>query len=85
MSDGSELSWLQKQTIIPLQSRDPTAPTVRSLTTLSPDAIKENYSKLVVNLSAKRLGMSLQNALDIAAGTATRTPKPKRKNKHDSP
>ena len=43
---------------------------VRRITNLSPEAIVENYADKVRRLSAKRVGMSLGDALEIASGKA---------------
>jgi len=47
-------------------------PTVEKITSLSGDTIRRTYPHLVVKLSAKRDGMTLDNALAIANGTARR-------------
>jgi hypothetical protein len=56
--------------VLPLESDKPEAQTVRTITTLSADTQKRNYPHLVVRLSPGREGMTLRNALDIAAGRA---------------
>jgi hypothetical protein len=57
--------------IIPLESTKPEKVSVRSLTDLSPDTIKRNFSKYVVQLTPKREGMAMGDALKIAAGKAS--------------
>jgi hypothetical protein len=44
------------------------------VTSLNRDTVGRHYSHLVVKLSPRRIGMSLGNALDIAAGRAPRKP-----------
>jgi hypothetical protein len=67
--------WVKLQSAIPLQSKNPDVTTVETVTSLGPDAINTHYPDLVISLSDRRKGMSLANALDIAAGRARRTPK----------
>jgi hypothetical protein len=57
-------TWLELESIRPLK------PDVEEITSLPPDTIKRNYPKLVVQLSARRVGMKLRHALAIADGTA---------------
>ena len=46
--------------------------TVEQITSLSADAIKNNFPDLIVKVSKRRLGMKLRNVLRIAAGEVTR-------------
>jgi hypothetical protein len=62
------LTWLQLETIIPLETTQPGITTVKTLTTLSPDTIEREYSDYIIKLSARRRGMKMRNALKIAAG-----------------
>jgi hypothetical protein len=71
MSDNAP-SQLQLKSIIPLDGEK--TPTVESVTSLNRDTVGRHYSHLVVKLSPRRIGMSLGNALDIAAGRAPRKP-----------
>jgi hypothetical protein len=86
VSDNSDnpLSSIALRSIIPLEvkakdkdkDKDKTeGPTVKSITSLSHDSVKRHFPHLVVKLSPRREGMSLGNALDIAAGRAPRNPK----------
>jgi len=58
-------TWLELESIRPLK------PDVTEITNLPPDTVKRRYPHLVVQLSARRIGMKLKHALAIAAGTAT--------------
>jgi hypothetical protein len=69
---GNPLSSIALRSIIPLEGK--TEPTVKGITTLSHDSVKRHYAHLIVDLSPHRRGMSLSNALDIAAGRAPRKP-----------
>src|SRR5262245_40716528 len=46
--------------------------TASEMTSLSPDAIRRKYPDLVVKLSPKRDGMSMENIISIMNGTAKR-------------
>lgn len=59
-------NWLQLESVIPLGGEK--EPNVEKITSLSPDSIKRDYANKVVRLSARRLGMKLKHALEIAAG-----------------
>jgi len=65
---------LRLESVIPLQSKKPDIETVRTITSLSADNVKRNFPHLVVQLSPKREGMQLKNALAIAAGQAAAPP-----------
>jgi hypothetical protein len=71
-NSGNPLSSIALRSIIPLEGK--TAPTVKSITTLSHDSVKRHYGHLVVQMTPRREGMTLGNALDIAAGRAPRKP-----------
>ena len=43
------------------------------ITSLSPDALRRNYSDLVIKLSPNRDGMRLRDILAIASGSAHRS------------
>jgi hypothetical protein len=45
-------------------------PSVEEITGLSRDSLRRHYGHLIVDLSERRQGMSLGNALAIAAGKA---------------
>jgi hypothetical protein len=62
--------------IVPLrkpkrQLRRELPPSAEEVTGLSRETLKRRYPHLIVDLSARREGMSLGNALAIAAGKAT--------------
>jgi hypothetical protein len=76
MTDAAEagdrpLSWLELESMIPLDTSKPGVTTVKTITTLSSDSIKRNYSQYVVRMSPKREAMKMRHALKIAAGEAT--------------
>ena len=56
-------TWLELESVRPLRD-------VEEITSLPPDTIKRRYPNLVVQLSARRVGMKLRHALAIANGTA---------------
>jgi hypothetical protein len=57
-------TWLELEAVRPLH------PDVEEITNLSADTIKRRFPQLVVQLSARRVGMKLKNALAIADGSA---------------
>jgi hypothetical protein len=63
-------TWIELASVIPLETRRADELSVRKITNLSPEAIVENYADKVRRLSAKRVGMSLGDALEIASGKA---------------
>ena len=58
--------------MLPLDLTKPDKLTARAVTALSPEAQKKHYAHLIKRTSEKREAMSFGNALDIAAGRATR-------------
>jgi hypothetical protein len=54
-------TWLELERILEL-------PEVEEITSLSVDSIKRHHRDKLVNLSPRRLGMKLRNALAIANG-----------------
>jgi len=62
---GRSPSWVELKSIKRMK-------TASEMTSLSPDAIRSNYPDLVVKLSPKRDGMSMENILSIMNGTAKR-------------
>jgi hypothetical protein len=54
-------TWLELERVLEL-------PEVKEITTLSIDSIKRHHRDKVVNLSPRRLGMKLKDALAIARG-----------------
>jgi hypothetical protein len=58
-------SWLDLESIQKM-------PVASKITSLSPDTIRREYPHLVVQLSPRRDGMRLRDALAIAAGKANR-------------
>jgi hypothetical protein len=65
-------SWLELQSVIPLESKKPDTLTAKKVTSLSAEALAENYADKIRRLSQKRIGMKLGDALDIAAGRAVK-------------
>jgi hypothetical protein len=63
-------TWLELESVIPLESTNPETSTVKKITTLSADTIGRKYPNLIIRLSAKRVGMKLRNALAIASNKA---------------
>jgi hypothetical protein len=63
-----QLSWLQLQTIIPLDGDKPI--TVEKITSLSRDSVCRNHRDKVVDLGPRRVGMRLGDALAIARSRA---------------
>ena len=63
-------SWIELQSVIPLESDNPGVVSVRTLTTLSPDTLEREYSKFIVRLSPGRRGMTPRPYI---AGWGTRT------------
>ena len=60
-------TWDELDRVIPLEDKkNPAARSVRVITTLSPDTIKRHYPDKVRQLSPRRLGMTIRNALAIA-------------------
>lgn len=59
-------SWLELESIKPMS-------VAGKITSLSPDTLRREYSEYVVQLSPRRTGMKLRDALAIAAGKARRT------------
>jgi hypothetical protein len=53
--------WLELERVIPL-------PEVADITNLSRDSLDRHHRSKYVRLSPRRLGMTLKNALAIAAG-----------------
>jgi hypothetical protein len=62
------LSWLHLQCVIPLDGDKPV--TVEKITSLSRDSIQRNHADKVVDLSPRRVGMRLEDALAIARSRA---------------
>jgi hypothetical protein len=58
-------NWLQLESVIKM-------PKAEEITSLSADSIRREYPNLIVQLSARRDGIKLRDALDIAAGRAKR-------------
>jgi hypothetical protein len=54
-------TWLELERVLEL-------PEVEEITSLSVDSIKRHHRDKLVNLSPRRLGMKLRNALAIANG-----------------
>lgn len=68
MTDANTVD--RKPTWLELESVRPLKPDIEAITSLPPDTIKRRYPHLVVQLSARRVGMKLKNALAIADGNA---------------
>ena len=54
-------TWLELERVLPLTEAE-------RLTGLSTDTLKRRYPELVVQLSPRRVGMKLKNALAITSG-----------------
>jgi hypothetical protein len=64
---GFEL-W-ELESVIPLESeKEEVKKTVKAITSLSGDTVKRLFPEKVVHLSARRQGMKLKHALQIAEG-----------------
>ena len=63
---GSEQpTWIELESVIPLESTNPTVRTVKKITTLSAETIARNYQQYIVRPSEGRVGMKLKHALEI--------------------
>jgi hypothetical protein len=60
-------SWLELESVIPLESTDAQQRTVKKITNLSADTIVRKYPQYVVRPSDRRVGMKLRHALAIAS------------------
>jgi len=58
-------SWLELESVVKM-------PKAEEITSLSADSIRREDGHLVVQLSSRRDGIKLKDALDIAAGKARR-------------
>jgi hypothetical protein len=58
-------TWLELESVVRMVVAE-------RITTLSADNLKRNYPSLIVELSPRRHGMKLRDALAIANGTAKR-------------
>jgi hypothetical protein len=58
-------TWLELESVIPLEA-EPGVTSVETVTTLSADTLQREYPELIVQLSPRRRGMKLKNALRIA-------------------
>jgi hypothetical protein len=67
MDQTIQPTWLELESVIPLTSSTK-KPTGESVTSLSADAIKRLHGDKVRQLSERRLGISLRDALAIASG-----------------
>jgi hypothetical protein len=59
-------TWLEMESVKPLA-------VASEITSLGPDALRRNYSDLVIRLSPNRDGMRLRDILAIASGSAHRS------------
>jgi hypothetical protein len=71
MRDIRPPSWLELESIIPLTA-EPGIMSVTAITSLSAETIRRRYSQFVRQLSPKRQGMKLRDAL-LIVGTAVDT------------
>jgi hypothetical protein len=55
-------SWLELESVKPLR------PDIEAVTSLSRDTLARRYAEYIVQLSPRRKGMKLRNALKIASG-----------------
>jgi hypothetical protein len=69
----SETIDLQMERVVPLESEKADTTTARTITSLSADALKRNYPDMVVQLSPRREGMRVCDALKIARGEALKS------------
>jgi hypothetical protein len=69
VSDTTDID-IEMERIVLLESEKADVVTVRSITTLSAENVRRNYSQYVVQLSPRRWGMKMKNVLKIAAGEA---------------
>ena len=60
-------SWLELESVIPLESTDAQQRTVKKITNLSADTLVRKYPQYVVRPSDRRVGMKLRHALAIAS------------------
>jgi hypothetical protein len=67
MDQQTKPSWLELQSIIPLESQTEKQSAER-ITGLSSDTLKRRYPSLIRTLSLRRRGMQLGDALAIASG-----------------
>lgn len=67
-------SWVELQSIIPLESDDETSG--KSVTSLSGDTLKRRYPDAIVEVSPRRVGIKLKDALAIADGSYEPPPSP---------
>ena len=68
MRDIRPPSWLELESIIPLEAESGVT-SVETVTTLSAETQRREYSEFIIQLSPRRQGMKLKHALRIA-GTA---------------
>lgn len=73
MDQTTKPTWLELKSIIPLEHRTK-KPTVEQITGLSSDTIKLRHRNRVAKLSARRYGMKLKHALEIADGLGMKNP-----------
>jgi len=66
-------SWLELESVIPLESTDSQQPSVRQITSLSADTVVRKYPQYIVRPSERRVGMKLKHALAIAGSKAAVT------------
>jgi hypothetical protein len=65
MRDIRPPSWLELESVIPLEA-EPGVTSVETVTSLSADTQRREYSEFIIQLSPKRQGMKLKYALRIA-------------------
>ena len=61
-------SWLELESVLPLEA-EPGVTSVETVTSLSAETQRREYSEFIIQLSPRRQGMKLKHALRIA-GTA---------------
>lgn len=66
-------TWIELETVIPLDTTQEGVTTVKSLTSLSPDTIEREFADYIIQLSPRRRGMKMRNALKIASGEASKS------------
>jgi hypothetical protein len=78
MRDNRPPTWLELESVIPLVT-DPGVTSVETITSLSAETIRRRYSQFVRQLSPKRQGMKLRDALSIAGTVIDTSPNTKAK------
>ena len=78
MSDIRPPTWIELESVIPLVA-DAGITSAEAVTSLSPETIRRRYPQYVRQLSPKRQGMKLRDALSIAGTVIDSDPSTKAK------